>query len=340
MKNLFHTGRHSAKVILSFTIHFLILMWTRWIIVPRTHRSQLIVVALIEHLGDIVACEPISRRVRQDYPDAYILWMVKKEYRELIDSNPNIDAALQVHCLTEKEILKKSNLFDRLIDLHFSERHCALCPESWAGTADVRTPGAIGLSNFYDYGGILQSIERFAGLPPSDQQPRIYISDGVKRKVDALNLHSMFTVLHCSSNTPEKDWPREKWEALAGHLSREHRCTIIEVGLHPTLDNSGLGSYRNLTGVLSILETAEVIRRAKLFIGIDSGPAHLANAVGTFGIILLGSYLGFKKYVPFSGSYGNGSNASLLHTEGAVVNLPLERVLESVNAAFQIQSIS
>lgn len=324
---------------LSLTVHFFVLMWTRWIIVPRAHRTQLIVVALIEHLGDIVACEPIARRVRQDYPDAYILWMVKREYRELIESNPNIDAPLQVHCLTEKEILKRSRLFDRVIDLHFSERHCSLCPESWVGPTGMRTPGAIGLSNFYEYGGILQSIERFAGLPPSDEQPRVYISDGVKRKVDALNLPPMFAVLHCNSNTPEKDWPREKWESVAGHLSREYGCSIIEVGLHPTLDQSRLGLYRNLTGSLSILETAEVIRRGKLFIGIDSGPAHLANAVGTFGIILLGSYLGFREYIPFSGSYGNGMNASLIHTEGRVANLPLERILEAVNAALRVQGI-
>jgi heptosyltransferase-3 len=180
-------------------------------------------------------------------------------------------------------------------------------------------------------------VSLFAGVKPSDELPRVYIGENAKKAVDALRLPPLFAVFHCTSNTAEKDWPRDQWEKLARHVTAEHGCEIVEVGLQPTLNDSGLASYVNATGTLSILETAEVIRRGKIFIGVDSGPAHLANAVGTYGIVLLGSYLGFKKYNPFSGNYGDGSNAALLHVEGGVASIPLERVRQAVDNAFQSQ---
>ena len=48
---------------------------------------------------------------------------------------------------------------------------------------------------------------------------------------------------------------------------------------------------RNLCGQTGIAESAEIIRRATLFIGIDSGPSHLANAVKTPGVILFDRHL-------------------------------------------------
>jgi ADP-heptose:LPS heptosyltransferase len=329
--------RHAGKVVLSVVLHFLRLLWIRGFIVRRAHRTHLVAVALIEHLGDIVACEPIVRRVREEHPNGYILWLVRAQYRELIQGNPSIDAVFTVHCLTEKEILVHSGLLNLAIDLHFPERHCALCPESWVRGAGAHTPGSVGLSNFYTFGSILRSVSLFAGVTLSDELPRVYIGENAKEAVDTLRLPPLFAVLHCTSNTIEKDWPRDKWEKLARHIAAEHGCDIVEVGLQPILNNLGLGYYKNATGTLSILETAEVIRRGKIFIGIDSGPAHLANAVGTYGIVLLGSYLGFKKYNPFSGTYGDGSNAALLHVEGAVANIPLERVRQAVDNAFQTQ---
>lgn len=57
------------------------------------------------------------------------------------------------------------------------------------------------------------------------------------------------------------------------------------------------GTLRDLTGTLSILESAEVIRRSSLFIGLDSGPAHLANAVRTPTVLLYPNRWNFPQAV-------------------------------------------
>ncbi len=331
--------RHRSRVHLSFVIHLLNLLAYK----RRERRFnpcvQFIAVILVEHLGDIVACEPVSRYLREIDPSAKIIWFVRNEYRELVDYNPSIDFVLPVHCLTEKDYLKLWCRFDRVYDLHFLDRWCAMCGcQSNHSALEKEEGNEITLRNFYSYGNILQSMSRHAGLPPLNEKPNVYITERAISRVDELHLPTNFVVFHCSSNTPEKEWPKERWGKLADSLSA-YGCGVVEVGLEPTLDDLGLKSYTNATSTLLILETAEIIRRGKIFIGIDSGPAHLANAVGTYGIVLLGSYLGFKKYNPFSGNYGDGTNATLLHVEGAVANIPWERVRQVVDNAFQSQRL-
>ena len=66
----------------------------------------------------------------------------------------------------------------------------------------------------------------------------------------------------------------------------------------------------------AVAESAEIIRRAALFIGIDSGPAHLADAVKTPGVILLGRYLTWDYYMPYTGFYAERGIAVSFDTQG------------------------
>jgi heptosyltransferase-3 len=176
-----------------------------------------------------------------------------------------------------------------------------------------------------------------AGLPALNETPKVYIPNAAVMKVDALNLPSEFIAVNCKSNASEKDWSTEKWEKLVNWIGDYSGMQVVEIGLTPLI--TGTFSVKNLCGELSILESAEVIRRAKLFIGVDSGPAHLANAVGTPGIVLIGSYLGFEQYIPFSGFYGNGTGAEIIHARGPTAVIPAERVFEAVRKITESKSI-
>ncbi|MDA4630492.1 hypothetical protein NZA98_05080, partial [Escherichia coli] len=91
---------------------------------------------------------------------------------------------------------------------------------------------------------------------------------------------------------------------LVSWLQRELGIAVVEVGsLKKQALPSPLEGTIDLVNKTPLLATAEVIRRAKFFIGIDSGPAHMANAVGVPGIILLGRIGVFRNYNPFSGHF-------------------------------------
>lgn len=319
--------RHGARECLSFIRNYAYLRFIRYRIKSNTPERKIIAINLLEHIGDIVATEPISRYMRQRNPDAYILWLVKKPYRELIDHNPHINKTVIVHCLTERMHLSECGLFDEVFDLHFYDRYCSLCRKPLKKTG---TRNAINLQNYFNFGGILTALSQSADLPALDEPPKVYIPEALVQNVDSLNLPEHFIVINCSSNHVKKDWPASKWLELTENIIARYNVPVVEVGASPLLSCSQHPKYINLCGRLSILESAEVIRRAGLFIGIDSGPAHLANAVGTYGVILMGSYLGFEKYNPFSGCYRNGENAAIIYKCGSVADISVDRVLQTV----------
>ncbi|MEW6406692.1 MAG: glycosyltransferase family 9 protein, partial [Chloroflexota bacterium] len=274
-------------------------------------------IMLLEHLGDIVACEPVARYLKREIPDACIVWGVKETYRELFDANPSVDMVLSLHCLTERLLLKRTGFFDQFIDLHLSGRHCSLCRKPLMRDDN----SSVNLKNYFSHGGILTAFSLAAGLPPLDEAPRVYIPEVVTRQVDGLGLPGRFVAVNCTSNSAKKNWPVDKWLAL---MKAMPGLPFVEVGLQ-----SRLSGCMNLCGHLSILETAEVIRRAELFIGIDSGPSHLANAVRTPGVILMGRHLGFDAYQPFSGAYRNGERVEIIQAGDLVDTISVETVVQA-----------
>jgi heptosyltransferase III len=287
---------------------------------------KIVVINLIEHFGDIVACEPVSRYIRRIRPDAFIFWSVRRPYQELIAYNSNVDQVLPVMCLSEWMLLKKSGLFDEIVDLQLQKRECPLCRRPLlkdAGNVEIT------VENYYDYGNLLAVFCQSAGIPVIEDQPQLYIPDETVHRVDLLGLPERFIVFHCTSNEESRDWEQDKWRNLRKNIIGDFHLPIVEIGLQP-LHEFPSDCYINLTGLLSLLETAEVIKRAVLFIGIDSGPAHLANAVGTFGIILLGEYRNYRQYMPYSGSYKAGENARIIHADGPAASISEENVYEVV----------
>ena len=111
-----------------------------------------ILIGLIEHLGDIAACEPVARYLKNKYPESKISWVVSENYRELIDTNPNIDETILVDCLTDWIKLANHGKYDKIIDLHVNYRVCPHCKIPL-----VKTTGNpfVNAFEWFDYGSIL-----------------------------------------------------------------------------------------------------------------------------------------------------------------------------------------
>jgi ADP-heptose:LPS heptosyltransferase len=319
------------RVKISFAQNYAHLRKLRRHLVQENPKRKIVAIVLLENLGDIVACEPVSRYLRAQNSDAFIIWLVKKPYVELINSNPFVDKTVVVHCLSERIMLEKSRLFDEVVDLHFADRHCSLCRRP---LRKETVTSDINLSNYFHYGSLLASMTKSAGLPVPDEQPMMYIPESAVRTVDTLNLPKAFVVINCTSNAYEKSWPPDKWIQLLDSIKDEFGVPVFEIGTKTFLDGT-VHARQNLCGKLSILESAEVIRRAKLFIGLDSGPAHLANAVNAYSVLLMGRYLGFDRYNPFSGAYGRGENAEIIYQKGRAADIRVEEVLSAIRKAWK-----
>ena len=77
-----------------------------------------IYIELVEHLGDIIACEPVTRYLRAKNPDAKIFWIVKPQYRDVLVANSNIDGIVEVADMLEadKFCAEKRATGDEIVD--------------------------------------------------------------------------------------------------------------------------------------------------------------------------------------------------------------------------------
>lgn len=306
----------------------------------RIGKRKLIAVIRTEHFGDIVAAEPISRLIRARYPDAYVVWFVKPAFKELVKLNPSIDEVHQEFCVTERQVIRRSGVFDEFFELQFkNNNHCPKCQKFTENPLALER--GIDVFTYFSFGNLLEVFAKTGGLIgvhdafPADDHPKLFLQDAHRRRADGLGLPAKFIAIHCQSNYAPKDWPQDRWKQLVNWLVETYPYDVVEIGLKSNLDIQS-PRYHNLCGKLSIMETAEVIRRAAYFIGLDSGPSHLANATGTYGMVLMGALNNFLSYNPYAGDFGGLKNATLIRKD----NLPCAEmdfafVRERVEAVLQ-----
>lgn len=266
-------------------------------------------VGLVEHMGDIIACEPVTRYLKDKYPNNELIWVASPIYSELLITNPNVDTFMPVSCLTDWIKISKHNRETSIIvDLHVNYRVCECCRIPLFKTFGNQM---VNIYNWYDYGSLLEAFSVGAGLPRLTEQPEVYIQKEHVDKVAGFGLPDHYVVIHRHSNDLARDWNEAGWDILVRQLLKHHSLFVVEVGVsrdaHAEYSNI-YNNYIDLRGKTSILETAEVIRKSSLFIGVDSGPAHLANAARSPAVIILGDLGHFKKYTPYTGYYAENSN--------------------------------
>jgi heptosyltransferase-3 len=292
---------------------------------------KVLLIGLVQHIGDIVAAEPVVRQLRELHPDALFVWCARAPYLELAGNFPEIDAALPVHCLTEWIILRKFLRAEHIIDLHVNGCACAICTIRLHKGEDR---SGVRLENYFNFGSLSDIYARIAGVATTGM-PRIGIPGPACVAVNQLMLPERFITIHALSEQPIKNWPTGNWNELV-RLLRGLRLAVAEVGLQAAIGTEDAQNpVIDLCGRLSILETAEVIRRSILFVGIDSGPAHIANGVGTPAIILLGRYYRYASYNPFR----LGESCTILQSPGQISELSLERVFETIKDKLRLRTI-
>ncbi len=290
--------------------------------------AKRVLVGLLEHIGDIVACEPVARYLKLGSPRTHLTWAVSQKYRELVDTNPFVDEVIALECLTDWMKLSRHCSYDRIVDLHANYKTCPHCTIPL-----VKTTGNpfVTAYEWFDYGAVLEAFCVGAGLPRLSAQPYLYLGREHREAVNGHNLPQDYCVIHRTSSLAEKDWTNSGWGELSAYIRDGLKLAVVEVGVGGT--PSPLGSSTiDLVNRLGILETAEVIRRARLFVGVDSGPAHLANAVRTAGVVLLGRLGIFRQYMPFTGFYASATPRVKIvrNLVGPTRDLTLEEVKEAV----------
>lgn len=294
-------------------------------------QTPLIGFLLTEHLGDVVACEPVISYVKSRNPRACLVWLTKPAYASLVESHPLIHAVVPLNSVSEADVIIKSGGLDQVFDLHLTGKPCGRF-----GRYHVKRTGNAELTtqNYFQFGTLLAALAQSAGLPALETGPRLYVGSETKNKIDALALPEHYVVIHATSNEVARNWNDGYWPQLVEKLREEFDLPVVEVGLKPVLPKNFPGTI-DFCGKLSPIETAEVIARAELFIGVDSGPAQCANALQVPSVILLGRYRTFGHYMPYTGYFHENEREMLLRSETHASELSIDTVYSRAQSVLQ-----
>jgi heptosyltransferase-2 len=109
--------------------------------------------------------------------------------------------------------------------------------------------------------------------------------------------------IHLGAGTAAKRWPTRSWKTLIERFLEGGWRVVIVGGVEDLPLSTGLVVHdrlRDWTGTLSVTETTALLERADLFIGADSGPAHLAASAGTLSVILFSGTNQRSQWRPWS----------------------------------------
>jgi len=144
-----------------------------------------------------------------------------------------------------------------------------------------------------------------------------------------------FVALGLGGLNRRKHWGNEGWSTLLRMLAARYPgLGLIFVGSSDEFDRCGTlathfgGPMINLCGQLSARETAAALQRAIFYLGHDSGPMHLAAAVGTRCIALFGPASEPKRWYPMGAGHRIIHNKCSIHRiEPSCVMSAIEELL-------------
>lgn len=290
-----------------------------------------IAIGTAAQLGDQIACEPAIRHVRRRFPDGRITFVANRRYASIMAHHPDVDEIRPIAGLSECVALANSRAYDLFIDLNLDGWRCEVTGQELKRPSDWLP---INGDNYFLYGPLLPVFCLAGELPPLVDAPRLHIDRASVARVDALDLPSRYVILHCQSSAAARNWAQEKWQQLAAAISSEFDLPLFEIGLEPTTRSDRVSS--RLCGGLSLLETAEVIRRAACFIGIESGPAHMAVAARTPSVVIAGGFSRFKTYFPYTGAFAHSPGLRyVFNADGPAAAISPEDVYTVVKSQLQ-----
>ena len=153
-----------------------------------------------------------------------------------------------------------------------------------------------------------------------------------------------------------KDWGQENWRALLGRVAAELPGRgLVLLGSPEEARSSdfaaqdwathGGGPVLNLCGQLTPRESAAAIARSRMFLGHDSGPMHLAAAVGTPLVAIFAARNIPCQWFPFGDTqeviyhrvecWGCGLETCLEQRKKCIASIAVEEVLDRVHALLQ-----
>ena len=282
-------------------------------IIPPPHRLLIIKPS---SFGDIIHALPVLAALSRHWPQASIDWLVKEEWAGLLRNQRLLNELLLfpkdlAAWLRLRQALQQRR-YDMVIDLQGLLRSGAASLLANARTRVGFANGREGSRWCYtarikSSAGAIHAVERNLDML---EQIGVPISGPVTFPLDVpaeserwaetlwmreqIEVGENTVVVHPAARWQTKRWPAERFAQVADRLSSHMGARIILVAGKEQISQVDevlrhlRGCAINLAGQSTLLELAAILKKSTLVISNDSGPMHLAAAVGTPVVALFG----------------------------------------------------
>lgn len=281
-------------------------------------RMPRILIVRLSAIGDVIHGVPVLCALRAALPEAFLGWIVEGRAGDLLEGHPALDSLIRVPrgwLKSPREVWQAHRRmhalrFDAAIDLQCLTKS-AIAARLSGAPHRIGKAGEDGreLSKWFHTElvacGGSHVIEHYLELlkPLGVESPEVRF-DLPERDADARMAEEFLrsnglagrrvAILNPGAGWPSKVWPAERYGELARHLAKSHGVASIAVwGVPSELPLAqrivaASDGHAILAPATSMTELAALCRRAAIFVGSDTGPMHLAVAVGVPTISLHG----------------------------------------------------
>ncbi len=282
-----------------------------------TAKHPRILVTRLSHIGDCVLTLPMVNELRRGLPDALIVWAMESPSHKLLSKHKTIDDVLVVprgwmksasSIRTMRHDLKRYR-FDIAIDPQSILKSALLSRLSGAKTR-LGFGGVHGreLSPWFNNRRVIPAtthlVDRSLELIRPIVADAVFRHFGLEVSENASRFATMFqkqqldgrpfVVINPGASWPSKQWEISRFAELARALASDPGITSV-VTWAGEIENAMADAIVELSGGAAVIapatslpELAALLKASVMFIGCDTGPLHIAAAVGTTCIGMYG----------------------------------------------------
>jgi ADP-heptose:LPS heptosyltransferase len=326
-------------------------------------------------LGDLLLAEPAIRSLADTYPDAEIVLLGTPAHRELLTGRPSpvqeVRVLPVVHGVYEPKgapedalelkLFFRDQSFDLAVQLNgggrWSNPFLRRLGAVW--TAGSRTPDAAELNRWLPFHHhqheTLRALEvvGLVGAKPTAIEPQVALAskDLAEAGPALAGLPRPVLTVHPGASDPRRRWPASRFVDVISAVADQASVVIVgsdmEAEVVDLARDRGI-AVRSLVGKLSLSGLLGVLRLSQIVLANDSGPRHLAQAVGTptvsvywlgnminaspFGRALHRTHISWTTQCPVCGAVCTRMDLPRCeHDVSFVADVPVDDVLADVN---------
>ena len=287
---------------------------------PKDFAPERILVIKLDHIGDVLLATPVFSNLRRAYPNAELHALTGAWSRVVLEKHPDVNNVVEYNspafCRTGqptslRETFKlyrqlRRQKYGLIVELRSDWRtvwfaFLRLTPKRLSRAA-LQVANKLGFAQFSGTHETTRNLDvlRQAGIPTSVQTAIFSVTTEDKKWAsDFLATYQIdgqhpLIAIHPGSPIALKRWLPERYAELADWLIAQKRAQILFVGVKDEIPITTeiqarmRGESINIAGKTTLTQLASILPTCNVFIGNDSGPMHLAAAVGTQTIGLYG----------------------------------------------------